>query len=123
MPQGVATALSGALAGKAHTWESATTSPTEPSTTASTTDTSATSTPEASAESAPGTARTVFTPNQSDLGRWPTNVVLDESQAEALDAQTGTLTSGKLHPHHPDNGRSAERSGGKEGGSTGRTRG
>ncbi|WP_323744301.1 DNA methyltransferase [Pseudoclavibacter sp. VKM Ac-2888] len=27
-------------------------------------------------------------------GRWPTNVVLDESQAEALDAQTGVLTSG-----------------------------
>ena len=28
------------------------------------------------------------------LGRWPTNVLLDESQAEALDARTGTLTSG-----------------------------
>jgi DNA modification methylase len=27
-------------------------------------------------------------------GRWPANVVLDESQAEALDEQSGTLTSG-----------------------------
>ena len=27
-------------------------------------------------------------------GRWPANVVLDESQAEALDQQSGTLTSG-----------------------------
>ncbi|EIV32471.1 DNA-methyltransferase [Mycobacteroides abscessus] len=29
-----------------------------------------------------------------ELGRWPTNVVLDERQAEALDQQTGVLTSG-----------------------------
>ncbi|WP_457160598.1 DNA-methyltransferase [Mycobacteroides abscessus] len=29
-----------------------------------------------------------------ELGRWPTNVVLDERQAEALDRQTGVLTSG-----------------------------
>jgi len=29
-----------------------------------------------------------------ELGRWPTNVVLDEHQAEALDQQTGVLTSG-----------------------------
>jgi site-specific DNA-methyltransferase (adenine-specific) len=28
------------------------------------------------------------------LGRWPANVVLDESQAAELDAQTGVLTSG-----------------------------
>lgn len=27
-------------------------------------------------------------------GRWPANVILDESQAEVLDAQSGTLTSG-----------------------------
>ncbi|WP_281711633.1 DNA-methyltransferase [Dermacoccus nishinomiyaensis] len=27
-------------------------------------------------------------------GRWPANVILDESQAEALDEQSGTLTSG-----------------------------
>jgi site-specific DNA-methyltransferase (adenine-specific) len=33
-------------------------------------------------------------------GRWPTNVLLDETQAEALDAQTGVLTSGKLAAHH-----------------------
>ena len=29
-------------------------------------------------------------------GRWPANVVLDESQAEALDEQSGTLTSGLM---------------------------
>jgi hypothetical protein len=29
-------------------------------------------------------------------GRWPANVVLDESQAAALDQQTGTLTSGAM---------------------------
>lgn len=32
--------------------------------------------------------------NGSAAGRWPANVVLDESQAAALDAQTGVLTSG-----------------------------
>lgn len=31
---------------------------------------------------------------QNDAGRWPTNVVLDESQAAELDKQTGILTSG-----------------------------
>lgn len=30
----------------------------------------------------------------TELGRWPTNVVLDDSQAAALDEQTGVLTSG-----------------------------
>lgn len=34
------------------------------------------------------------------LGRHPANVILDQSQAEALDAQTGLLTSGKLAAHH-----------------------
>lgn len=29
------------------------------------------------------------------LGRWPANVILDESQAAALDGQSGTLTGGK----------------------------
>lgn len=33
---------------------------------------------------------------ESDKGRHPANVVLDESQAAALDAQSGTLTSGKM---------------------------
>lgn len=33
-------------------------------------------------------------------GRWPANVILDESQADALDQQTGTLTSGKMLPTH-----------------------
>jgi site-specific DNA-methyltransferase (adenine-specific) len=32
--------------------------------------------------------------HQSDLGRWPANVLLDEDAAEALDEQTGELTSG-----------------------------
>ena len=31
-----------------------------------------------------------------DQGRWPANVVLDETQAEALDEQSGTLTSGLM---------------------------
>src|SRR5450759_14819 len=31
---------------------------------------------------------------ESSLGRWPANVVLDGSQTDALDAQSGTLTSG-----------------------------
>lgn len=34
----------------------------------------------------------------TDTGRWPTNVVLDESQAAELDQQTGTLTSGYMKP-------------------------
>lgn len=32
----------------------------------------------------------------TDAGRWPTNVLLDESQAVALDKQTGILTSGLM---------------------------
>ncbi|WRQ08880.1 methyltransferase [Mycobacterium phage mushipu] len=32
----------------------------------------------------------------TDLGRWPTNVVLDEAQAAELDAQSGTLKSGLM---------------------------
>ena len=35
----------------------------------------------------------------SSGGRWPTNVVLDESQAADLDAQTGVLTSGLFKGH------------------------
>lgn len=38
-------------------------------------------------------------------GRWPANVMLDDGQAAALDAQTGILTSGKLGPTHTDNGK------------------
>lgn len=34
------------------------------------------------------------TTSANTSGRWPANVVLDESQAEALDEQSGTLTSG-----------------------------
>ena len=39
-------------------------------------------------------------------GRWPANVVLDESQAAALDEQTGVLKSGKMRPTHTTAGRS-----------------
>ena len=39
-------------------------------------------------------------------GRWPTNVVLDESQAAELDEQTGVLTSGKMRPTHTTAARS-----------------
>lgn len=39
------------------------------------------------------------------LGRWPANVVLDETQATALDAQSGTLTSGKMRAGQPRVGR------------------
>jgi site-specific DNA-methyltransferase (adenine-specific) len=39
-----------------------------------------------------------FIPNTA--GRWPTNVVLDETQATELDKQSGTLTSGKMRPTH-----------------------
>ncbi|XAF37069.1 methyltransferase [Mycobacterium phage MKC-IRE-02] len=34
--------------------------------------------------------------NVEQLGRWPTNVVLDDTQAAELDAQSGILTSGKV---------------------------
>lgn len=34
----------------------------------------------------------------SPAGRFPTNVLLEQSQAEALDAQSGVLTSGKMSP-------------------------
>lgn len=40
-------------------------------------------------------------------GRWPTNVVLDNIVAAELDRQSGVLTSGKLLPHHADNGKNA----------------
>lgn len=36
----------------------------------------------------------------SDGGRWPANVVLNESQAAVLDEQSGELTSGKMRPTH-----------------------
>ncbi|ASR84987.1 DNA methylase [Mycobacterium phage Bunnies] len=40
-----------------------------------------------------------------EFGRWPTNVVLDDAQAAELDAQTGTLSSGKMYPTHTTAGR------------------
>lgn len=40
------------------------------------------------------------TDSASAEGRWPTNVLLDDTAATALDQQSGTLTSGLLSPHH-----------------------
>jgi site-specific DNA-methyltransferase (adenine-specific) len=40
----------------------------------------------------------------SDAGRWPANVVLDESQAEALDEQSGTSQSRVGKPRGADSG-------------------
>jgi site-specific DNA-methyltransferase (adenine-specific) len=43
----------------------------------------------------------VPTPTQRhDGGRWPTNVLLDGDSADRLDAESGTLTSGKMQPTH-----------------------
>lgn len=39
----------------------------------------------------------------SPSGRWPTNVLLDDSQAAALDKQSGERTSGVLAAHHTRN--------------------
>lgn len=44
--------------------------------------------------------------NGHAAGRWPTNVVLDESQAAELDRQSGVLTSGKMQPTHTTASRS-----------------
>jgi hypothetical protein len=38
------------------------------------------------------------------VGRWPANVILDESQAEELDRQTGELRSAGSRTHRPDRG-------------------
>ena len=44
----------------------------------------------------------------NDAGRWPANVMLDEGQAAALDAQTGTLkTGGNVRTRNADGERSA----------------
>ena len=45
---------------------------------------------------------------RAQAGRWPANVILDESQAAALDAQSGVTTSGKLEPHHKDGGKTKD---------------
>ncbi len=56
--------------------------------------------------------------SEPPAGRWPTNVVLDGDQADALDEQSGTLTSGLYKPEHADNGKAA----GTLGAMTGRER-
>lgn len=40
-------------------------------------------------------------------GRWPTNVVLDDTQAAVLDEQSGERTSGLFKPEHADSGKNA----------------
>lgn len=42
------------------------------------------------------------------IGRWPTNVVLDDDQAAELDRQTGVLTSGKMHAGQARKGRQGQ---------------
>ena len=49
---------------------------------------------ETTVEESGRTARQDLVSASPRTGRWPANVVLDESQAEALDEQSGTLTSG-----------------------------
>jgi len=44
--------------------------------------------------------KTVAKDFEQPSGRWPTNVVLDDTQAAELDRQSGTLTSGVLAAHH-----------------------
>lgn len=46
-------------------------------------------------------------PGGTTEGRWPTNVLLDDTQADELDRQSGTLTSGKLEAHHTRNPKDA----------------
>lgn len=49
---------------------------------------------------AQGAERVRETTAASTDGRWPANVLLDGSQADALDEQSGVLTSGKMLPTH-----------------------
>lgn len=42
----------------------------------------------------------------TSTGRWPTNVVLDDTQAAEVDRQSGVLTSGKMQPTHTTASRS-----------------
>lgn len=43
----------------------------------------------------------VYRPGNTS-GRWPANVVLDESQAAELDRQSGNVKTGATKPHHRD---------------------
>ena len=56
-----------------------------------------------------------FVTEGNPAGRWPANVILDDSQADALDEQSGELTSGLVQPHHADNGKAAGTLGAFEG--------
>lgn len=85
-PGGKATSLNGAFAGKAQTCETTTTAaPTKASSTTSATG----SAPTAPTSSSP---RAEFEVTQG-AGRWPANVVLDETQAAALDEMSGESTT------------------------------
>lgn len=50
-------------------------------------------------------SREVMHDKRDSLGRFPANVLLDESQAEALDGQSGTLTSGLMPVGTPKQGK------------------
>ncbi len=43
------------------------------------------------------------TPSSDSAGRFPANIIFDEYAAQILDAQTGTLKSGKIEEHHKRN--------------------
>lgn len=82
-PGGKSTSLNGALAGKAQTCETQITA-------AQMTDTFTTSaTGSARSVTSQSSLRTEFQSRQPTAGRWPANVVLDESQAATLDEQSG----------------------------------
>lgn len=49
--------------------------------------------------------RGAWTPERE--GRFPPNVLLDPEAAAAMDEQSGTLKSGKVLPHHADNGKAS----------------
>lgn len=61
---------------------------------------------EAAIEASAARAR-VQVQKAESLGRFPSNVLLDESQAAALDAQSGTLKSGLMPPGTPKRGKPA----------------
>jgi DNA modification methylase len=77
---------------------SSTTDPSPLATSGSSTTSTATSSTTASrtCNSCGAPSTTATTTSASPNGRWPSNVVLDESQAEALDAQSGELASGLM---------------------------
>ncbi|TQL63553.1 site-specific DNA-methyltransferase (adenine-specific) [Rarobacter faecitabidus] len=54
-----------------------------------------------------GRGASITASESNPAGRWPSNVVLDESQAEVLDEQSGVLTSGLMPSGTPKRGKLA----------------